>query len=118
MQVREFKPSGAERGTPDSLIAHAGEVLVPAEPKFSHRLGDSLGEHELHHTVQCNHWGLLLNGLPLQGLTLTATDLAGLRDGPDAPGWFRDFFDGVRGDDAGTKWMQFFSYGGIMRFAW
>ena len=118
VSLREYHTSGAERGAGGTATAHSGEVVVPADPQFRYSLGDALQEHEIHHTLQGNYWGPLLGGFPLQAAIMSVADLAELKDGVDAPWWFRDIPSDFFGGSLGLNAFQTFSIGGIMYFAW
>jgi YD repeat-containing protein len=115
VKVREFNKSGVERA---NATAHAAEVLVPADPQFRYTFGESLSEHELHHTLQGNYYGPFLGALPLQAMILNVTDLAEISDDVHTPTWFRDIHSEGLGGNIGLSAWQTFSIGGIMFFAW
>ena len=115
VKVREFTKSGVER---PNATAHPAEVLVPADPQFRYTFGESLSEHELHHTLQGNYWGPLLGAMPLQAMILNVTDLVEISDDVNTPDWFRDIHSKGLGGDIGLSAWQTFSIGGILFFAW
>ena len=115
VQLREFNTSGVERA---NATAHAAEVLVPADPQFRYTFGESLSEHELHHTLQGNYYGPFMGALPLQALFLSVTDLVELDKDVNTPSWFRDIHSEALGGNIGLSPFQTFSIGGLMFFAW
>jgi len=130
-KMQEFGASGAQREDASSqgrvLLAEA-EVLVPDDPSVHDTHRRALIEHEIHHTVQCNFWGPLMNALPLSGVAMVVADIIAA-SGEEIPDWLKqvdrdangeppDTADGRINNNTEINPFQVFSIGGLMQLAW